>query len=891
MILTVAEVLCGVVVLCCAPPTPAQDAAQPPARASRSVRQTELRMARSADGRDFVDSGQRFAAGASAPDLTLLPNGELLALFDYWIDDAGRRGAVMACSRSQDEGKTWSPARLIRLRGPRGQGVAGCRGDLVAAADGQLRLFFVMNRRLMGSEGAPAAEEGGQADESSSQTQVAAILSAVPDEGLVFRIAGRISALSRPAGESVSRGEVKPEQWDPHPLGAQIGRELHLYAGELPGSGPAPDSPLRTVSHAVCRDGRRFVATSPARVPQVEFVGSLVPFGEAVRAYVGSDDGIRSLLSRNGRDWKPDAGLRLAGGWDPAVVRLADGSFLMLYCADRRAGRASSSVPVVASDGAGEDGLGTADGVYTDEHPTQPDAHTDASAGDPEAAEADLLEYADSDALVGALSDQELLLLDEPASVDWLLEAEQTAWGAGEMAGVDNSASVSPDDTWLAPEQTAFSPCPDLEYPVDYVEWFAQAFSNPASDNAFDVLADLVPLPGDDPEAKPVWPDLTNMFSDRSNTDPPGPWHPTDHPEWESSSLAAGPLLSRFRDAGLADGYSVPPLFGESSDEPLLFEMVLPHLSAHRKLAQATMADAWRIEDGAVSPDRMLDAWETTLRNANHLSTGATLIESLVGRAERLMVQDSARWALAQEVFAEEDLERALDALMEYDAGEEDLARPVRGEHAASMQIAQYLFASADADGPDPRAVRRISGLIDSSETGEDTFARLSELRIDDAPSTIQAYDAYFGELADQMRIGYPRVRAADVAETAEKYLHTNALTEITLPGLSRIQKLRARSEASRRATQLAYATHLFKARNGRWPASLDELPDHLGERLRLDPFTGGQFGYRLTQEGPTIYSASENGIDDGGVHSSRWDDEITNDSGSDDYVFWPPQH
>jgi hypothetical protein len=59
---------------------------------------------------------------------------------------------------------------------------------------------------------------------------------------------------------------------------------------------------------------------------------------------------------------------------------------------------------------------------------------------------------------------------------------------------------------------------------------------------------------------------------------------------------------------------------------------------------------------------------------------------------------------------------------------------------------------------------------------------------------------------------------------------------------------------------------------------------------MRTDPFTGGRFGYRLTDDGPTIYSASENGIDDGGIHSPRWDDEITNQAGSDDYVFWPPQ-
>jgi hypothetical protein len=109
------------------------------------------------------------------------------------------------------------------------------------------------------------------------------------------------------------------------------------------------------------------------------------------------------------------------------------------------------------------------------------------------------------------------------------------------------------------------------------------------------------------------------------------------------------------------------------------------------------------------------------------------------------------------------------------------------------------------------------------------------------------------------------------------------------VPALSRAYELTTRQEASRRATQLTYAVHLFKARTGRWPASLDELPPQHGEKMRTDPYTGGRFGYRLTEAGPTIYSLSNNGRDDGAVHSERWGDEKA-DADADDYVFWPPQ-
>ena len=100
--------------------------------------------------------------------------------------------------------------------------------------------------------------------------------------------------------------------------------------------------------------------------------------------------------------------------------------------------------------------------------------------------------------------------------------------------------------------------------------------------------------------------------------------------------------------------------------------------------------------------------------------------------------------------------------------------------------------------------------------------------------------------------------------------------------------QIQARSEASRRATQLTYEAALYNARHGRWPTTLDELPEASRSEVRTDPFTGSDFGYRLGADGPTIYSKSENGTDDGGVHSKRWADEPVN--GSDDYVFWPPQ-
>jgi len=406
-------------------------------------------------------------------------------------------------------------------------------------------------------------------------------------------------------------------------------------------------------------------------------------------------------------------------------------------------------------------------------------------------------------------------------------------------------------------------------------------------------------IPGD-PATKPEWPELNDMFN--SDYDgPPGPWDPADHPDWETSYQAAQEVLELFREATTHEGYASPPdlkfdgRIGPVEDANLLLGILLPPLSSHRAMMKATLAAAWRMEGGKVSSGRMVQAWETSLRGANHIGSGATLIEDLVGIAERAMVQKTARWALKHDVFSGDELETALDTLREFDRDDRDPAETLRGEHAMCMDLTQYLYMPPGANGtPQSYKPERANGMIGCSPESDycstEMVDRMARMEPDEVHASINAFDNHYRKLVEQFRIGYPEVRTADISAITEEHLRTTPLTEFLMPNLSRYYQLKTRSKASRRATQLAYATHLFKERNGRWPKSLDELPAEYGDRMRIDPFSGDYFGYQLTDDGPRIYSLSENARDDDGVHSPRWGDEVENDAGSDDYVFWPPQ-
>ncbi len=865
----------AITVLAGAVPVAAAWAGPPSTNVGGSARHgpdTVLRLARSGDGYHFEDLGQTLATRAAAPDLTRLPDGSWLVLLDRWIEHKGQSRVVLAASRSKDGGASWSPLKPVRIRDLEGRSVPGRHADLVDLGSGRYRLYFASD---------PLAAVARDRQSNNAKT---VIRSAAAAKGLDFRVEDMDAiALSAPS--------------DLHPTAIRVDDRVHLYATALAGDDADPDG-VRPLWYALSDDGRRFEEQAASEREGVTFVGSIVPTGDGLRAYVTSDEGIGVMTSPDGHDWTPRPGVVLPGGFDPAVAQLDDGSYLMVYCVPA-GGTAAAATP--SSPGRVAAAPDTPADVLI------ADAEFDSFVSDQFAPEQPG-EWAGADALTDNVVDTNGFNqpADEsviPPDTDQLAESSLE----GGMEEIDPLLPETADDLaermaddWFGDAGLAgdlsFAPDPDFNNPIDYFEWFQQNLIEQVADNAADAYERLMPDSLSSVEPEVEWPELINMFSDPAYDGPPAPWDPLDHPDWEASHLAAGDVLNRFREAGMMSGYALRPKFSNNPEfqtpdgQPLLLELLLPSLGPHRALAKATLADAWRTEDGVVAPQRMLEAMETTLRNANHVGSGTTLIESLVGTAERALVQENARWALRHGVFDEQGLEEALDLLMAYDVDNTDPIKWTRGEHAMAMQTVQFMFDAAYDQQHRERVARTLLSMMDSAMSHQETIDAISELDRLDAREAVDGFNQYYRRITEQMRTDYAAVRAADIEASAEQHLHTNALTELLLPSLSRVHLLRTRSEASRRATQLAYAAHLFEARNGRWPSSLDELSAEYGQRMRTDPFSGSDFGYRVTADGPTIYSASENGLDDGGIHSPRWNDEITNEAGSDDYVFWPPQ-
>ena len=88
---------------------------------------------------------------------------------------------------------------------------------------------------------------------------------------------------------------------------------------------------------------------------------------------------------------------------------------------------------------------------------------------------------------------------------------------------------------------------------------------------------------------------------------------------------------------------------------------------------------------------------------------------------------------------------------------------------------------------------------------------------------------------------------------------------------------------AMRNAARVTLAMHAFRNEHNRWPETLAEATADEAMDIRQDPFSGGEFVYKVRNGQPIVYSVGLNGRDDGGRVGSRrgWGQDS-------DFVFWP---
>ena len=96
-------------------------------------------------------------------------------------------------------------------------------------------------------------------------------------------------------------------------------------------------------------------------------------------------------------------------------------------------------------------------------------------------------------------------------------------------------------------------------------------------------------------------------------------------------------------------------------------------------------------------------------------------------------------------------------------------------------------------------------------------------------------------------------------------------------------------SMAYRKGTLLMVAIKRYKDAFDNWPQNLTEIKTLATPDTFIDPLNNGEFAYKLTEDGFTLYSKGENGIDDGGECETNFNKAWRKwETIKDDWMIWP---
>ncbi len=411
---------------------------------------------------------------------------------------------------------------------------------------------------------------------------------------------------------------------------------------------------------------------------------------------------------------------------------------------------------------------------------------------------------------------------------------------------------------WPAIAHASDPPPPNAARPVDYLAWVNRTYGEGIRENAAEryraALEAFVPsdealrLLDRNPQASWVGDDLLVLT------------------DWVNRNDAC---LSKLAEAARVERC----YFERKSSSRALFDAEFPVLQPLRDVGRLLTTRA-RLRLVEHNVDDALEDVGTLLRCARHLATQPQMTEfvfalGIAAQAYDVLIE-LPRWA-GEDV----DYERVLRSVREFDAATVD--RPLKQleiEKIQAWDVAQRSVRDRDGDGRfdtlDGPRFEGGSGRIDPPATLPVIAARIEE----SCRLLRSAFDP-----------DYAAARGAARELNSRGALRADPILSRLLPDVTGVALTYRKGRAHRNASRIILNLHAYHAQHGVWPKTLLDALRTEPPAVRTDPFSGADFGYRLRDGEPVVYSVGINGLDDGGrrpANGPAW-------APTRDRVFWPP--
>lgn len=400
-------------------------------------------------------------------------------------------------------------------------------------------------------------------------------------------------------------------------------------------------------------------------------------------------------------------------------------------------------------------------------------------------------------------------------------------------------------------------PPPDPKHPVDYVKWLADRYGK--GESAYDAAVAAFKT---DEAAETL-----------AKRGPSAPWTDDDRRALAGWVESNAECLRLFTEASKAARWTIP----YASASGAVMDVELKALAPIRNCARVITTRA-RLRFTSGDTAGGLADLEATFRCARHLASQPFLIARLVAVAVNAAAHDTVL-AVLRERGTDAELCRALlDCLTKSDRPLPSMDAVIAGERIMLLDGAQRYLQDTNGDG----AYDRVADPTGQPGGGARGVPQDPPRRLDEILREIDAHFERVRKLPAEPQASFRKLAAEIESRRKES---GNTLLTILAADVSRAVELDRRGVAISRAVRLILRLHLEHAKQGRWPAALRAAAGAEFAACCVDPFSGKDFVYRVENGQPLLYSASENGVDDGGQRPAgkTW-------AADGDAVLWPPE-
>lgn len=430
--------------------------------------------------------------------------------------------------------------------------------------------------------------------------------------------------------------------------------------------------------------------------------------------------------------------------------------------------------------------------------------------------------------------------------------------------------------------QTERPPKLDFKEKIDYAAWINDLLPPLKGENAMDRYAAFVSTSDGKGGMSPGIPDIEGVSKEQLDA-LDGSWTPAQYPDLAKYIERNSKYLDALIHATQVRDFRDPVKPGS-----LVVEHLLPYYGPSRWACRALLARAWMKQPN--QSKALEEAHRSVFVARRHLQQTPFLICGLAGLAEGSLVYGSVRLALDENIITEKDCARWFQEIQREDPGTATFNLYVREEWASCLNAIQRTCPGGKHNAEGWVWANEMTGFGKPLTAKE--YAAFTKV---DPRESVAMLDAHFEALLAVAEGPLRWSKADQFRKLSEKFQSkvketSNYVAGLFVPEFSRAYQLSVRVEAERRGTLLTLAIHAHHATHGKWPEDLGKIDAKLGlnglKALRVDPFSGKRFMYRMKDGKPVLYSVGADGDDDGGTHHPKFGE---NGEGGD-YVFWPRQ-